>query len=68
MNKKPPRSLEKSYISCSIVTLLISNEKTNIPLSGKVGSEIIGGSPRIRAVLKDAAITLITSQRWMEMK
>ena len=66
MNKKP--SLEKSCISFSIVTLLISDEKTSIPVSDKVGSEIIGGSPRTRAVQKDAAITLITSQRWVETK
>ena len=66
MNKEP--SLGKLCIPISIVTLLISDEKTNIPISGKVGSEVIGGSPRTRAVQKDAAITLIKSQRWMEMK
>ena len=59
MNKK--LSLEKSCISFSNVTLLINDEKTNITIPVKVDSEIIGGSPRTRA-MQDAGITLIASR------
>ena len=59
MNKK--FSLE---ISFSFVTL--SDENTNTPISSKEGDPLAAPGLKLsRAVQKDAAITLITSQRYI---